>query len=383
MKKLMLGLMMAFAATAEARVTIDGFEYELDTQNKTAQLVKYDRGKPKPTKVDIGTVKYEDVTYTVVSVARQALGNCSDLTSVSLPYVTEIGGYAFNYCTSLTSVSLPSATKIEEYVFSHCESLTSISLPNVTFVGEGAFVGCKNLIGISLPSATEIDEYAFYNCTSLTKISLPYATSIGQHAFKGVPLSVLVVNADMKSEIEKTGVGYYEIPENATIEVFEPLPEDVVRATGYGLQISPIVKNGDTVLDEVDYLASCKKYGITPQTKPTVDDYKIVSKDAQVVQEDEIAVKKTELQAAKAEAVSVADGVVTLGVTVNTNDNFTAETKDWKPVELKQENVKVENGKIVISIPVSDKSGFMILQSGDANVPAERLDSMWGVLVVD
>ena len=110
---------------------------------------------------------------------------------------------------------------------------------------------------------------------------------------------------------------------------------------------------------------------------------KVVPADAQVVQEGEIAVKKTELQAAKAEAISVSNGVVTLGVNVCSNANFTAETKTWAPVELKSENVEVKDGKIVISIPVGDKSGFMILQSGDANVPAERLDSMWGVLVVD
>ena len=63
---------------------------------------------------------------------------------------------------------------------------------------------------------------------------------------------------------------------------------------------------------------------------------------------------------------------MTLGVTVNTNGDFTAETTDWKPIELKGENVKVENGKIVISIPVDSGSGFMILQSGDAKIaPAE------------
>ena len=43
-----------------------------------------------------------------------------------------------------------------------------------------------------------------------------------------------------------------------------------------------------------------------------------------------------------------------------------AETKSWQPVELKGENVKVEDGKIVITIPVDSQSGFMILQSGDA-----------------
>ena len=66
--------------------------------------------------------------------------------------------------------------------------------------------------------------------------------------------------------------------------------------------------------------------------------------------------------------MSIADGVVSLGVTVNTNGDLTAETKSWQPVELKGENVKVENGKVVITIPVDSQSGFMILQSGDAKI---------------
>ena len=111
-----------------------------------------------------------------------------------------------------------------------------------------------------------------------------------------------------------------------------------------------------------DYASACAAYGLTPKTAP------------QVVKEGEIAVTKESLQAAKAEAVSIADGVVSLGVTVNTNGNFTAETKSWAPVELTSENVKVENGKIVISIPVDSQSGFMILQSGDAKVGAGKAD---------
>ena len=99
-----------------------------------------------------------------------------------------------------------------------------------------------------------------------------------------------------------------------------------------------------------------------------------VSASEPVIPDDKVLVAKEELQAAKAEAVSVADGVVSLGVTVNTNGNFTAETKSWAPVELTSENVEVKDGKIVISIPVDSQSGFMILQSGDAKVGAGKAD---------
>lgn len=90
-----------------------------------------------------------------------------------------------------------------------------------------------------------------------------------------------------------------------------------------------------------------------------------------VIPEGKVLVSKEEIAAAKAETVTVDGGAVTLGVTVNTNGDLTAETKSWQPVELKGENVKVENGKIVITFPVDSESGFMILQSGDASVPTE------------
>ena len=90
-----------------------------------------------------------------------------------------------------------------------------------------------------------------------------------------------------------------------------------------------------------------------------------------VVPEGKVLVSKEEIAAAKAETVTVDGGAVTLGMTVNTNGDLTAETKSWQPVELKGENVKVENGKIVITFPVDSESGFMILQSGDASVPTE------------
>ena len=87
-----------------------------------------------------------------------------------------------------------------------------------------------------------------------------------------------------------------------------------------------------------------------------------------VIPEGKVLVSKEEIAAAKAETVTVDGGAVTLGVTVNTNGDLTAETKSWQPVELNGGNVKVENGKIVITIPVDSESGFMILQSGDAKI---------------
>ena len=492
MKKLMLGLMMAFAVTAGAEM-VDGIEYFFA---EAAQISGYDKDNP-PAKVDVDEVvdSRDGQKYLVTSVGFSAFdgcsslisvslsnaamiegwafGGCENLTSVSLPKAMTIGGNAFDGCENLTSVSLPNATTIGECAFGGCENLTSVSLPNATTIGVNAFGGCENLTSVSLPNATTIGGNAFVNCpivsielgvttvdewlfsdmySTLKEVSLPNATEIGRMAFCGFnsltsvslpnattieesaflysySLSTLVVNAEMKAAIESKGKDYYGISSscsiivdavtvvphpaehstakvyadgvekpgdpifvlsNATVDVvFEAdcgycfaddrsiIRTNTVQATDNPTTVTgpEVVKipsmseevaqqaewggalmSGDLAISAADYANACVYYGLTPKPEP------------QPVQEGEVAVKQTELQAAKAETVSVANGVVSLGVTVNTNGNFTAETKDWKPVELTENNVAVKDGKVVISIPVSGDSGFMILQSGDAKV---------------
>ena len=312
MKKLMLGLMIAFAVTAaraevKTNVQIGDLIYSLDTESKTATITGYEGS---PATVDVSEVEYDGQKYTVTSVGNGAFQGCSSLTSVSLPSATTIGMFAFYGCSSLTSVSLPSATTIADNAFGdiHVES-------------EGWW-----------------GEFGIF-----------------------APLSTVCVNVAMKSAIETNGSRKYGITGSAAITYFDALPYPVVKNAGFEISAIPL-KSGDTVLDEDEYNRSCGMWNVTPKTAP------------QVVQEGEIAVTKESLQAAKAEAVSIADGVVSLGVTVNTNGNFTAEAKSWAPVELKSENVEVKDGKIVISIPVDSQSGFMILQSGDAKVGAGNAD---------
>jgi hypothetical protein len=64
------------------------------------------------------------------------------------------------------------ATSLGQYTFSKCSSLTSVNVPALTNVGGYAFYNCA-LVSISLPSATSIDNSAFYGCSALTSLSLP------------------------------------------------------------------------------------------------------------------------------------------------------------------------------------------------------------------
>ena len=424
--------MMAFAVTAEAEIVKeytlnDSLTATLDDQGVLKIIGSGDMPQWSNLAEQAWIGESSRIRSVVaegeITVGQCAFFCCNSLTSVSLPKATAIGLSAFDSCSSLTSVSLPNAMTIETWVFNSCKSLESVSLPSATTIGSGAFEGCSKLNSVSLPNASTINGGVFRDCSSLTSVSLPNATTIGASvfdecenlalvslpaatriglsAFKSCSaLSSLLVNCNMKSTIDEQGRNYYRIPESTTI-ITELLPEEVVKNAGYVVQeavvdtnvqlavssevkVQPSVtlKSGDTALDKTTYEGSCAFYGVTPQTQPetpkipaepTSEDFRVVPRDAQVIGSDEIAVKKESIQAAKAETISIANNEVRLGVSVMSNANITAEIAEWGKVNLSSENVKVENGNVVITIPVSSASGFMILQSGDAKVQSNEL----------
>ncbi|HIU90261.1 MAG TPA: leucine-rich repeat protein [Candidatus Caccomonas pullistercoris] len=155
------------------------------------------------------------ITYTVISIAKDAFQNCgalksvdmsstfltsiedetffgcSSLTSVDLSStsLTSIGDEAFSGCDALTSVAFPaSLTSIGKYAFENCDALTSVDLSStsLTSIGGGAFMECGALTSVSFPaSLTSIGSFAFYNCGALTSVdfSSTSLTSIGEYAF--------------------------------------------------------------------------------------------------------------------------------------------------------------------------------------------------------
>ncbi len=120
------------------------------------------------------SVKYNGVTYSVISIGDLAFNSCSSLTSIQIPNsVTSIGEWAFYHCSSLTSIQIPnSVTSIGAETFSWCSSLTSIQIPNsVTSIGNYAFSNCSRLTDVVIGnSVTSIGNNAFHNCESLTNV---------------------------------------------------------------------------------------------------------------------------------------------------------------------------------------------------------------------
>ena len=144
-----------------------------------------------------GLTKLREVNLpsTVKAVEDEAFSGCSMLSNISLPNVETIGARAFLLCASLTSLSLDnvkeignSAFAMTDYEDSHPSlgisgGLTSISMPKVTTIGGWAFSGCSQLQNISIPNAKSVGSYAFANCNELSTIDLRSVKELGEGAF--------------------------------------------------------------------------------------------------------------------------------------------------------------------------------------------------------
>ena len=131
------------------------------------------------------SVDYNGNSYPVTGIGKYAFGECTSMTSITIPIsVINIGEGAFYDCDGLTSVSIPnSVTSVGNHVFSCCSSLASIvvsegnsnydSRDGCNAIIETAtnmlMAGCKNTV---IPSSvTNIARGSFYGCDGLTSVT--------------------------------------------------------------------------------------------------------------------------------------------------------------------------------------------------------------------
>ena len=125
----LLGSVMANAHDFE----VDGIFYDILSSTDLTVEVTYNASSYKEYSGVVtipSSVTYEDKTYSVTSIGYVAFGDCTSLTSITIPNsVTSIGGYAFRGCSSLTSVTIPnSVTIIGNYAFYECSNLQSLTI---------------------------------------------------------------------------------------------------------------------------------------------------------------------------------------------------------------------------------------------------------------
>ena len=232
-------MLLPMVAMADA-VEIDGINYKLNAETKTAEVVISDCSGSIviPEKVthegtefvvtkigdsafSSGKITSITIPNSVTSIERFAFRGCGQMTSITFGNgLTSIGAYAFDYCIGLTSITIPdNVTGIGDFAFRNCSGLTSITIPkSVTYIGGRVFLKCSSLTSIkvesgnttydsrdncnaiiykssntlkdgckntTIPSSvTSISNYAFSYCSGLTSITIPNSvTRIGEYAF--------------------------------------------------------------------------------------------------------------------------------------------------------------------------------------------------------
>ena len=104
--------------------------------------------------------------------ARYSAFCSTALTEVSLPSLETAGVIVFGHCKQLRTVDLPKLQNLSQQLFTRCTSLVSVSAPAATSMGINVFKGCSELVSITLPGVTELTNEAFAECTKLENITL-------------------------------------------------------------------------------------------------------------------------------------------------------------------------------------------------------------------
>jgi hypothetical protein len=116
----------------------------------------------------------------------------TELTTVSLPNVITVEGYAFDITPKVASIYMPELITAGEEAFGSDISypspgsnpvLTSISFPKLETAGAYCFYGYRNVTTINLPKLKSIGQYGFSDCLGVTSISMPVCTDLGGSCF--------------------------------------------------------------------------------------------------------------------------------------------------------------------------------------------------------
>lgn len=163
--------------TASKRnVTLDGTEFSgISSLDKETFYYKFYRNK-----TIYGPINFSSLTNIGESGLYSAFGECSGLTSVSLPLLTNVSSNyclcgTWGECVNITEANLSSLTNVSGNtslggIFRRCTSLSSVDLSSLTAItGSGclasAFYDCYSLHTIRFPKLEDLTgESALANC---------------------------------------------------------------------------------------------------------------------------------------------------------------------------------------------------------------------------
>ena len=202
-------------------VPINGINYELNSEDKTASVAKTsfygDLVLPS-------SIVYNDETYIVTSIGAWAF-DCAGITSAVIPNsVTIISYSAFYNCSIMESIVIPSSvTSIESDAFVNCKKLRAVYISDleawckIKFAAQESnplthakelYLDNELVKDVDIPNnITEIGNYLFVNYSNLTSIIIHgNITTIGDFAFSGCSNMSVV---DIPSSVTKIGASSF------------------------------------------------------------------------------------------------------------------------------------------------------------------------------
>ena len=117
----------------------------------------------------------DGIVYDVTAIGDSAFSNCTELTSVRMPYsIKSIGKYAFYQCDQLDNVIIPDSVKtIGNSAFNNCDSLKVVNLgQGVTFIDNTAFSE-TSIKELNLPSSLQQIGYGAFDYCPIERVLLP------------------------------------------------------------------------------------------------------------------------------------------------------------------------------------------------------------------
>lgn len=165
------------------KITWNKQVYKVTGVGKNASVEYLGTNNAKATSIIIpATVKINNVTYKVTSVASNAFKNNKKVTKVTIgSNMKTIGANAFYGCTKLKEITLgKNVSVIKDKAFYKCTSLSKITIPSkVEKIGKQAFYGCGKLKSITIKTSKlntkNVGSKAFKRIYSKASVKVPKA----------------------------------------------------------------------------------------------------------------------------------------------------------------------------------------------------------------
>lgn len=109
------------------------------------------------------SLAYVPNSENVIEIGSQCF-EFGGITSVNLPNLTKLDGFAFSRCTPLTTVVLPKVSTLSAHTFNFCTSLQSVDIgADITSIHADTFANTRNKISFTIRAITPPTVSAAFN----------------------------------------------------------------------------------------------------------------------------------------------------------------------------------------------------------------------------